>query len=139
MEDELLKRFNALKTPTNDPFALGPSRVDHTQKAATDAKKEDDELEAIAEGRFASLSADYKLGKAQNDPDEELKRRMRDLKGSATPDETDAAGSLGDDEVGNFYQNGAENRSRHISPAFRMQRYRKIPQCLVPVEERLPR
>jgi hypothetical protein len=55
-EDDLIKRFNALRAPLSNPEDSGPSTTRRsgfpdTHTAAQDALKEDKELAAIAEGR----------------------------------------------------------------------------------------
>lgn len=75
LEDELLRRFQALKAPSTIPSA--PSFKDINEEQARKAKEEDDYLERIAEGRpFTSA-----LGKGKGGAEDEMARRMAMLKG----------------------------------------------------------
>lgn len=102
LEDELLKRFNALRAPSTDPTWSGPitaEPADTVRRAAENALNEDDELDAIANGRpLPSVSILLPPGSRRNrNEDDSLARRMRDLRGE-THQEAEAA-DLGDDEV----------------------------------------
>lgn len=102
IEDELLKRFNALRAPTSEPIvpvsnASDPSRA--VDEAARSARKEDEELDAIAEGRV--LPSSSALRPSQGQEEDDLSRRMKELKGGQggyafEMDEND----MPDDEVG---------------------------------------
>lgn len=75
LEDELLRRFQALKsTPTTNPIAAPFKGISDDQ--ARKAKEEDDELERIADGRPPPF-----IAKENGVMDDELARRMAKLKG----------------------------------------------------------
>ena len=109
MDDDLLKRFNALRAPLDDPVdqpaqtASPLTPAQYTLRAAQAAQKEDDELAAIAEGRFSpSLSEPHHEvpSRSSNDDDDALQRRMRGLRGDDALWAAEKGPEREDDEVG---------------------------------------
>lgn len=97
LEDELLKRFSALRAPSTDPTTIAP-RTDPSgpiRQAAAEASVEDDELDAIANGRPLPSTSRLTDG---DDEDASLAKRVRHLRGDAN--HLEAADTAGDDEVG---------------------------------------
>ena len=96
LEDELLRRFQALKsTPTDLPAGPSSFRAASDEQARR-AKEEDDELERIADGRVP-----IKPTSSEHTEEYEFKRRMAGLRGTeaeAEPDieDDDAEVSLSD-------------------------------------------
>ena len=94
-EDEVLRRFAALRgVPTASPIATG-----HVDERARLAKAEDDELDAIADGR--SLPDHSVFHDAGPDEDAELAKRVAQLRGSPQPRPVED-GDMPDDEVSCF-------------------------------------
>jgi len=105
MDDELLKRFNALRAPTSEPVEVQPSVTSKSgpraavDKAAKDARKEDDDLAALAEGRSIAGPSVYGTAGGSAYDEEAMRRRMRALKGDQGDGEGVQDGDVGDDEV----------------------------------------
>ena len=108
MDDELLKRFNALRAPTSEPVEVQPPVTSKSgpraavDKAAKDARKEDDDLAALAEGRSIAGPSVYGTAGGSAYDEEAMRRRMRALKGDQGDGEGVQDGDLGDDEVGSI-------------------------------------
>ncbi|KAK1926592.1 hypothetical protein DB88DRAFT_482389 [Papiliotrema laurentii] len=114
MDDDLLKRFNALRAPLDDPVdqpaqtASPLTPAQYTLRAAQAAQKEDDELAAIAEGRFSpSLSEPHHEvpSRSSNDDDDALQRRMRGLRGDDALWAAEKGPEREDDEVEAYLAN----------------------------------
>jgi hypothetical protein len=82
LEEELLRRFQALKTPptTTPRTIVTPTFKGISDEQAKKAKEEDDELERIAEGRPSRVDIDAK-GNGNGAMEDDLARRMAKLKG----------------------------------------------------------
>lgn len=108
MDDELLKRFNALRAPTSEPVEVQPPvRSKSGPRAAVDtaakgARKEDDDLAALAEGRSIAGPSVYGQADGSASTEAEMARRMRTLKGDQGDGEGVYDGDVGDDEVGSI-------------------------------------
>lgn len=111
-EDELLRRFAALRAPSTPPRAAqpgsepGPSRSPPSasiERAILDAQKEDEELAAIWEGRPLSESGPSRSGQIDTGTvaggDEELERRLRGLLGRSVVDDDSEALNVGSQSV----------------------------------------
>lgn len=76
LEDELLRRFQALKsTPTDQPGAAGSFRS-VTDEQARKAREEDEELGRIADGRPPVVDV-----KERRSEEDDLARRVASLRG----------------------------------------------------------
>ncbi|ORY21460.1 hypothetical protein BCR39DRAFT_601282 [Naematelia encephala] len=94
-EDDLLKRFAALRAPTLSPSDPRAS----TEAASKRAEEEDDELERIADGRGPSVQTVARAqGEEVEDEDKAMQRRLALLRGEEMPLNEDEL-ELGDDEV----------------------------------------
>ncbi len=97
-DDDLLRRLAALRAPADDPD-LSVKDISHQatiDEQARNAAVEDDELEAIADGRsLPDVSVLLPLGGAAGDAD--LRRRFVQLKGQEDEEQDD--GDMRDDEV----------------------------------------
>lgn len=99
LEDELFKRFNALKAPA----ALPSSTKGYIQHRADRARKEDEELDAIADGRALPETSVITAAKDLKKEDEELERHIRDLRGGIVEKqegEGEEGQDMGDEDVG---------------------------------------
>lgn len=99
LEDELLRRFQALKsTPTDVPGDGASSSFRATSdEQAKRAQEEDEELERIAQGRMPSRAT----SSSRPTDEDELRRRMAGLRGSEAEAEPDIEDD--DAEVGQLY------------------------------------
>lgn len=87
LEDELLRRFQALKTtPTDTPGGPASSSFRATSEAqARKAKEEEEELERIVDGRIPAKAGPS----SEATQDDELRRRMAGLRGVQDEPEPD--------------------------------------------------
>ncbi|WWC67501.1 uncharacterized protein I206_101409 [Kwoniella pini CBS 10737] len=80
-EEDLFARFAALRAPSHQPkeedYSPGSSYQRNVDEVAKKARKEEDEIEKIADGRFDDVS----LGKEEADEDDELRKRIAKLRG----------------------------------------------------------
>jgi hypothetical protein len=112
MDDELLKRFLALKAPnssvTQTTSGTGSTSGDPAQSiddAAKNAQREDEELAAIAEGRWTGDS--YKHHEAEQEVEHEsddLEKRISALRGGSAKTDHEEPEDLGDEEVRSYSQ-----------------------------------
>jgi len=95
-EDELLRRFQALRSTPSDAPSEPSSFKRISDQQAKKATDEDDELERIAAGRFPSSSSGTNGSKARDGSgDDVIRRRMAALRGVEPEEEEE-----GDEEVG---------------------------------------
>ncbi|WVF70431.1 hypothetical protein IAT40_005221 [Kwoniella sp. CBS 6097] len=97
-DDDLLRRFAALKAPTANPAAPSSSSLPsaahdsisysrHVDERARMAKEEDEELERIADGRFDGLDVyDARDNTEHETEDDLLRRRIARLRGEESND-----------------------------------------------------
>jgi hypothetical protein len=78
LEEELLRRFHALKSPPTTAPTAGPSFKNISDEQARKAKADDEELERIADGRppMADVGAKQRGGL-----EDDMARRIARLKG----------------------------------------------------------
>ncbi|WWC58992.1 uncharacterized protein I303_101538 [Kwoniella dejecticola CBS 10117] len=84
-DEDLFARFAALRAPSHhleDECSATSSHRDNVETVARQAKAEDDELGRIAEGRFDGISLGQDDENEGEDQDEELRKRMANLRGS---------------------------------------------------------
>jgi len=145
IEDDLLKRFNALRAPTDDPVApvassLNPSRV--IDDATRDAKRDDEELDAIAEGRSLPSSSLLLPNTSKVDAEDDLNRRIRELKGDSRHTFDFDEDDMPDEEVSDLAEQKSSkltNRLKRILRASRQDRSRTTSPTLDRREDSLPK